>query len=344
VQGPHQRPLAAGALGGAALSLALTAAPLPLSALMRKRALDAGLATQPWRGWASDVAKSSAIGAVLAGGGAALALALMRRYGERWWIAGAAGSVAVGTAFTFAGPVVLDPIFNRFTPLPAGELRNDVLELAAAAGVRVKNVYEVDASRRTTAANAYVNGLGATKRVVLYDTLLRSFTREEARLVVAHELAHVHYRDVPHGLVGLALATPASMLAVARLTSRLDRSPRPGPATLPALALASGIVSSVATTVSLQLSRAIERRADAFSLSLTGAPEAFISFSRRITLQNLGDPDPPRVLAALLGSHPSTIERIGIAKAYADGARQLSSESASNSGRFLMPSRAVQRE
>src|SRR4051794_41742022 len=124
---------------------------------------------------------------------------------------------------TYAGPVVLDPIFNRFTALPPGQTRSDVLELAEAAGVDVGEVYEVDASRRTTAANAYVNGLGHTKRVVLYDTLLERFTRDEVRLVVAHELGHVRYRDVTHGLLWLALVTPLGLFAVKRLAEALGR-------------------------------------------------------------------------------------------------------------------------
>ena len=88
--------------------------------------------------------------------------------------------------------------------------------MADKAGVKVGEVYEMDASRRTTAANAYVGGLGSTKRVVLYDTLLREFSPEEVRLVVAHELGHVHYRDVPRGLIYLAIVAPFGMFAVAR--------------------------------------------------------------------------------------------------------------------------------
>jgi STE24 endopeptidase len=186
-------------------------------------------------------------------------------------------------------------------------------------------VYEVDASRRTTAVNAYVTGLGMTKRVVLYDTLLEHFTREEARLVVAHELAHGHYRDVRRGLAHVALATPASAFAIARLAERLGTptayAATGSPAGLPALALAAGVVSAAVGVVSNQLSRRIEARADSFSLRLTDAPEAFVSFERKIALRNLADPAPPRWLTALLGTHPSTARRIGIAKAYQQGAR-----------------------
>ena len=126
---------------------------------------------------------------------------------------------------------MLDPVFNKFTPLPAGATRDDVLELAKKAGVDVGEVYEVDASRRTTAANAYVTGLGHTKRVVLYDTLLKDFTPAETRLVVAHELGHVRYRDVPHGLLWLALVAPFATLVVARVGEKLTtrRAPRRSP-------------------------------------------------------------------------------------------------------------------
>ena len=299
---------------GAALSVAATVAPLPVSALARHRAVDVGLITQSWRGWAADLAKSTAIGAGVSGAGAAAAAALVRRFGERWWLPASGGLIGLATAVTYAAPVVLDPIFNRFDPLPEGETRADVLDLARRAGVDVGEVFVVDGSRRTTAANAYVTGLGRTKRVVLYDTLLEHFTRDEVRLVVAHELAHVRFRDVPRGLVFMALVAPGAMLAVARLAER------PG-ATVPALALAGALVAPPLATVSLQLSRAIERRADGYALRLTDAPQPFIGFERRITLRNVADPAPPRWRTALLASHPPTIERIGIALAYESGVR-----------------------
>src|ERR1039457_4958678 len=244
--------------------------------------------------------------------------ALVRRGGESGWRAGAAGSLAVAVVVTAAGPVVLDPIFNDFVPLAEGELRREVLALAARAGVAVGEVYEVDASRRTSAANAYVNGLGASRRVVLYDTLLTSFTPAEARSVVAHELAHVRYRDVPRLLAYLALVAPGGTRAIARVAERMEGSSAPG---LPALAPAGGVVWGALGIVARQLSRAIERRADAFSLQLTGEADAFVSFEQRITRQNLADPDPPRWLSALLGTHPPIIERIGIAAAYQSGER-----------------------
>jgi STE24 endopeptidase len=315
--------LVAAAATGAALSAGFTAVVLPVSAISRQRAIDVGLVTQSLPGWAGDVAKATAIDAALTGAGAALVIALMRRFPRGWWLPASALAVGAGAALLFVGPVVFDPVFNRFTRLD-GEARADVLELAGKAGVDVGEVYEVDASRRTTAANAYVTGLGRTKRVVVYDTLLRDFTRDERRLVVAHELGHVHHRDVPRGLLFLALVAPVGLFAAARTTDVLARradGERSGPAELPALALALAIVATPVTAVSNQLSRRIEARADSFALGLTDAPEPFVGFERRITVQNVSDPDPPRWVQSFMGTHPTTIERIGIAKAWENGRR-----------------------
>jgi STE24 endopeptidase len=322
LRAPFRRPVLAGAGAGAALSIGLAVAQLPVSAISHRRAVDVGLSTQDWGPWLGDVAKSTAIGAVFAGAGGAAALALMRRFPRGWWAPGSVLAVGFAVATIYLGPVVLDPIFNRFTALPDGRTRSDVLALARAAGVDVGQVYEVDASRRTTASNAYVTGLGRTKRVVLYDNLLKDFSRDEVRLVVAHELGHVHYRDVPRGLLYVALVAPAALFAAAGLTRRLaPPDPRPGPAALPALALSVAVVSIGVTVVANQLSRRIEARADSYSLRLTDAPEPFIGFERGIAVRNVADPDPAGWVVFLLGTHPPTVDRIGIAKAFEAGAR-----------------------
>ena len=314
----RRRPVLAAAGAAAAISLVLGVATLPVSAIARERAKDVGLVTQDWIGWVGDVAKSQAIGAVIAAAGGALLLVGMRRLGRRWWIGGTVVVVTFGVAITYLSPIVLDPLFNTFTPLKDGRTRSDVLELAQRAGVDVGQVYEIDASRRTSASNAYVAGLGHTKRVVLYDNLLRDFTPAEVRLVVAHELGHVRHRDVPHGLLYLAIVAPFGMLAVARLSERLGGRDTLGtPAALPAVLLAVALVAPAITSISNQLSRAVERRADAYALELTSEPRTQIAFQRRIAVKNVSDPDPPAWVTFLLGTHPPTIERIGQAEAAA---------------------------
>jgi len=313
-----RRPVLAGAATAATIAVVAGLAPLPLAAIARQRAKDVGLVTQSWLGYASDVAKSEAISAVFAGAGGAVLIVAMRRTGRRWWIPGTVAVVAFAVITVYAGPIVLDPLFNKFTPLPAGALRSDVLELARKANVDVGQVYVMDASRRTTAANAYVNGLGRTKRVVIFDTLLKDFTPAETRGVVAHELGHVHYRDVRNGLLWVAIVAPFGMWAAASLAERLAPRDAPtGPRAIPAVALSLALLLPAVTWISNQLSRDVERRADAFSLELTHEPRPFIGFQRRIAIQNVADPDPPAVIQFLFGTHPTTLQRIGQAEAFA---------------------------
>ncbi|HLI60491.1 MAG TPA: M48 family metalloprotease [Solirubrobacteraceae bacterium] len=311
-------------LTAAVLPIGLAVPGLPLRALARRRAIAAGLDTQSWSGWASDLAKAAAIEAGLGAALAAGLAALSARERERWWRAAALATVGLSTLVGGLAPVLLDPIFNDFDPLPAGETRTDVLSLAAAAGIDVGEVYAVDASRRTSAANAYVTGLGPTKRVVLYDTLLDRYERDEIRLVVAHELAHLRHRDVWRGVAYTAiLAGPlcwATQQVAAALAGRAPHEPI-DPAALPALALAAAIVSLPLGPSAAALSRAQERRADELSLRLAGAPEAFVAFERRASLQNLADLEPGRVARAL-ASHPPVAERIGAALAFADDDRR----------------------
>jgi STE24 endopeptidase len=187
--------------------------------------------------------------------------------------------------------------------------------------VDVGQVYKVDASRRTTGANAYVNGIGHTKRVVLYDTLLNDFSPDQVQSVVAHELGHVKHRDVPRGLLWLAIVAPAGMLVIQRLTERLTPGDgsgrRAGPAVVPAAALSIAIVSFVLNIPGNALSRGVERAADGHALNLDGDPAAFIAVERKLSLQNLGDPDPPGWIQLVFGTHPKTVERIGYALTWA---------------------------
>ena len=319
LSGGSERPALRGAAAGAGLAVGLSLPVLPLSAIARRRGIAVGLVTQSWRGWADDLAKGAAIESALAAAAGSAAVAVTRRYPGRWWLPASAGSVVFGALLAALAPVVLDPIFNEFTPLPDGQTRSDVLELARAAGVKVGEVYSVDASKRTTAANAYVAGLGPTKRVVLFDTLLDRYSRDEIRVVVAHELGHVRNRDVPRGVLYAALVAPAAALAVQRLSWEL--SPERGNAgALPALALAAAAVGAPTGLIGNRLSRAIERRSDAYSLKLTDAPDAFISFERAIAVQNVADLEPPRWLTSLLATHPPTAERIGSAVRFAERA------------------------
>jgi STE24 endopeptidase len=311
------RPLLGGAAAGAGISLLLVITGLPVRAWMRARSLDVGLATQSWPDWAVDVAKAAGIGAVTAAVGGLLAMALIRRFPRRWWAPAAVLVLAYGVVTIWLYPILIDPIFNDFERLPNGQLRADVLELADRAGVDVGEVYRVDASRRTTAANAYVIGLGHSKRVVLYDNLIHGFPRDEVRVVVAHELGHQKHRDLLRGLAWLAIVAPAGTLLSQALAERFARSGRLStPTALPAIALAIALVGLGFGSASNALSRQVEARADSFALELTRDPADFIKFERRIAVRNISDPDPPQLLHVLFDTHPTTLERLGFGAAW----------------------------
>ena len=314
-----RRPLLGGAAVAAGISLILTVAGVPIGVWAHERAVDVGLATQSIGSWLADVARSAAISAVFAGIGGLIAMALIRRLRERWWIAGAGVVVVFAIVLSWLAPVVIAPLFNDFDELPEGQLRSDVIALGQEAGVDIGEVYEVDASRRSTGLNAYVGGLGSTKRVVLYDNLIRQEEAATIRSVVAHELGHVDGEDIWRGIAFVAIVAPLGVLWVQLASSGLARrtgdDPR-SPAVLPALALSLAIASFALGVAGQALSRQVERRADTFALELTNDPEALIELQRSLALTNISDPDPPGFYQAVFGSHPTTMERIGAALAF----------------------------
>jgi STE24 endopeptidase len=313
----ERRPLLGGAAAGAGISLLLVVTSLPIRAWLRQRSLDVGLSTQSWPDWAVDVLKGAGIGAVTAAIGGLVAIALVRRFPRRWWAPAALLVVAYGAVTIWLYPILIDPLFNKFERLPNGSLRSEVLQLADRAGVDVGEVYRVDASRRTNAVNAYVIGLGHSKRVVLYDNLIDDFPRREVLGVVAHELGHQKHNDLVRGLGWLAIVAPAGTFLVQALSERFaGRERLRTPAGLPAIALAVALVSLGLGCASNALSRRVEASADSFSLELTRDSSDFIRFQRRIAIENVGDPDPPGLFHALFDTHPTTRQRIGAGVAF----------------------------
>jgi STE24 endopeptidase len=314
-----RRPLLGGAAVGAGVSLAVGAAGLPLGAWAHERAVDVGLSTQDLGDWLADQGRYAVIGAAFAALGGAVAMALIRRLGRNWWAGGAVVVVCFAVLTTWLAPVAIAPLFNDFEELPPGPVRSDVLRLGERAGVEIGEVYEVDASRRSTGLNAYVNGLGPTKRVVLYDNLVRGEDRDVVASVVAHELAHVDGRDIARGIVFVAVVAPLGALFVQLLATGIARrrgDDPASPAVIPAVALALFAATLVIGVTGLQLSRRVEARADTFALRLTEDPRSFVELQKRLAAANVSDPDPPGWYRLLFGSHPTTLERVGAARAY----------------------------
>ena len=281
-----------------------------------------GLSTQTWGSWALDQLKSLAIGLILTSLGLVLLVGLARRFSRTWFLPAAAGAGALVIVLSFAYPIVIEPVFNKFTPLPDGPLRTQILALAHRDGVAVSDVLVADASRRTTALNAYVSGFGSTKRIVLYDTLLRSTPDKQIELIVAHELGHATRDDVLVGtLEGAVVAVMAIVglfivLRPERLRRRVGAGSMRDPAIVPVVLALAAFATFASLPVENTISRHIEARADAHSLDLTRDPGDFIKMQRRLAVTNLNHLDPNPVLSDLFNNHPPPLDRIGMALAW----------------------------
>jgi STE24 endopeptidase len=311
---------------GGAVTLVLLGelAGLPFAARGRVVRARYGLVTQGWAGWAVDRLRGLLVSLPLALGAlfAVYALAGVTRW---WWAWAALGTAVLTVLLSFLAPLLFEPLFNRFTPMEPGPMREALLALAARDGVAVRDVLVADASRRTTALNAYVSGLGGTRRIVVYDTLLSTADPREVELVVAHELGHVVHRDVARGTAFGAVGAAAGVCVLAVVVSwhPLLRAAGVGhfadPRSAWLLAAAGAVGGALAGPVTSGLSRRIERRADRHALDTTADPGTFIAMQRRLTVANVADPAPPRLAHALFGTHPTPAERVAAARGWAAG-------------------------
>lgn len=282
-----------------------------------------GFSTQTPAGWFLDRLKGLGLAVVLDGLLLLGLAAAVRAFPDAWPAVAGPGAAAAVLALTFAGPVLLEPIFNRFAPLADEELAGELRALAERAGVPVREVLVADASRRTRKENAYVSGLGRTRRVVLYDTLLRRGDRALVRLVVAHELGHRRARHVARGTaLGMAGAAAGVLVLWALLSSPALRqavgAAGPGdPRAVPFVVLVGRALGLLGAPFGAALSRRWETEADRASLQLTGDPGTFERSHRELALANLADLAPPRLLYLWAFTHPTPPERIANARRWA---------------------------
>lgn len=302
-------------------------ATLPLSARIHALNREHGLSAQPWPDWGVDQLKSFAVTLVVASIASLLVVALIRR-SPRWWFAWAGAAAACLVVLgSFLYPVVIEPVFNRFTPMADGPFKASVFALAEEEGVEIDDVLVSDASRRTNTLNAYVSGLGQTRRVVVYDNLIKELTPVEARAVIAHELAHAKHDDV---LLGTALGAVGAGGGVGLLAlgadSRMARK-RSGvrtlgePAAIGMLLAVWTVAGVVAVPAQNVVSRAIEARADRVAVTATENLTAFTDMQHELAVHSLADPTPPRLYHAWFGSHPTVLQRVGLARAVLEGVR-----------------------
>ena len=284
------------------------------------------LSTQDATGWLTDQLRGLAIGSVMSAIAALAFFGVVRWQPKSWWLIGWVTFTLLTALLTFLWPVAIAPLFNRFTSLEAGPLRQRVVSLASEAGVELDDVLVADASKRSTLENAYVAGLGATKRMVLYDTLIEAGDEDQTAFVVAHELGHEVESHVPKGLGLSAVGLLAGFLGL-YLLSRVDSLWRwagaegvGDVAALPLLILYAVVAGFLLLPAQNAASRAFERRADQIAFDLTDDSDTAIRSFRRLAYANLADLDPSPAAVWLLYTHPPIQERIEAALAHARAA------------------------
>ncbi len=277
-----------------------------------------GLSRMTLGGWVKDGLKSLGIGAVLAVGLAELFYWALAAHPATWWLVVAGALILFAVLMAQLAPVLLFPIFFKFRPIENEELVERVRRLAVRSGARVSTVLEWKLGEKTSKANAALTGWGATRRVLLADTLLERHSPEEIETIVAHELAHHVHRDIPLAIIVQSALVVVSLwvvnAALVWATPLLGFRGLADFANLPLVLLVVTGVSLVALPAVNGYSRWRERNADRYALELTRNPQAFISAMRKLAEQNLAESQPSRVIEFLFHGHPSIAKRIAYAE------------------------------
>jgi STE24 endopeptidase len=283
-----------------------------------------GFASQTLRSWLGDEGKALLVETILQAILITLLFLALRRLGRRFWIVGSAIVVLYLVVVLAAGPVFIAPLFNTFEPLRDADLRGEILELARTHGIPADEVYEMDASRQSTHNNAYVAGLLGTERIVLFDTMLRHFSRREIRFIMAHEMGHYLLNHVWKYVAFASIFITAGLWLVDRVTRRLiARHPGLGvasvaqPAVLPLALLILNLTALPALPALTGFSRYQEHEADRLGLEITRDPEAAASVFIKFGRYDLGEYEVNPWIEAILFSHPSLGGRIRYAQEFA---------------------------
>lgn len=279
---------------------------------------------QTRKGWLTDQAKGLLVSALLGGLVLEVIYLVLRNAPDTWWLWAAGFLLVFNVLIANLAPVLLFPIFYKFTPLAEEnqELGERLMALAEKAGAPVMGVYRFDISRRTKGANAALTGIGNTRRIILGDTLLDEFPPREIETVLAHELGHHANQDIPLGMLVQTAITLGGLYLTSRVlawgVSALGFESVADLAALPLFGLSLGLYGLITMPLSNGFSRWREKLADRYALQLTGDGQAYSAALTRLSNQNLADVNPPPWVEFFLASHPALSKRIRQAEAYAN--------------------------
>ncbi|TGE31772.1 M48 family metallopeptidase [Desulfosporosinus sp. Sb-LF] len=277
-----------------------------------------GFSTQSQVAWWIDYFKNSGIDLLISLVGGLIFFWLVDRLSRHWWMV-SAGLLSIWLVITYlCWPIIISPLFNHFEPLTDPAVVTMVDDLAQRAGLNIDAIFVMDASRQTTLPNAYFTGVGTTKRIVIYDTLLSNFSLPEVKAVLAHEMGHWRYNDIIHGLFyGMVGSFIVFGLLNFLLKPWLPKNSKKPPQLWAALQLALILLLFVSNPLQNAISREMEIRADHFSLELTGDLTGEIQLQKKLAYSGLSDLSPPRFIVWFSYSHPPAQTRINaLEKAY----------------------------
>jgi STE24 endopeptidase len=267
--------------------------------------------------WLTDKVKGLAIGLVIGFPLLYLLLALVGWVGDYWWVWGFVLFFAFQLVMMVLYPMLIMPLFNKFTPLPEGELRERLMELADRTGFKASTIQVMDGSRRSTHSNAFFTGFGRFRRIVLFDTLIDQLRRTELEAVLAHEIGHYKKGHIPRMLVLAAVMVFLAFWAIAYLANsqwfyagfgfnNVDGSVAPA---FLLFALLSGLVTFWLSPIFNILSRKHEYEADDFARAAMGEPAPLLGALRKLSEKNLSNLTPHRLYSGFYYSHPTLLER-----------------------------------
>jgi len=276
------------------------------------------LSTQRFRSWLWDEVKGFLVGLVLGAIVVELLYFTIRQWPQEWWLIAWALFMGLFIVLAQLAPVVLFPIFYKFEPLDNEDLRRRLVVLSERAGTRVRGVYRWKLSEKSKKANAALTGLGATRRIILADTLLDNYTPEEIEAVLAHELGHHVHRHILKSILVQAVITLFGFWAANwTLHYAVDQhmfEELSDFANLPLLALVSVVLSFLLMPALNAFSRFNERQADRYAFESIASVEPFISSMNKLAEQNLAERTPSKWVEWFFHSHPAISRRLAAAK------------------------------
>ncbi|MBW7841089.1 MAG: M48 family metallopeptidase [Ignavibacterium sp.] len=280
------------------------------------------LSNQTFKKYVLENLKSMMVGLVIGVPILLLFFFVLNQFEDLWWLVFASAMFLISVVLSQIFPILIMPIFYKITPLNDDELKARITKLAKGAGITVQNVFSFNMSKNTKKANAAFTGLGKTKRIILGDTLLNDYTKDEIETVIAHELGHYKYKHIQKNIL---FGTAASFLTFFLISllyklsiSWFDFNNILQIAALPVLSLWAMLIGLVQTPIGNILSRKYEYEADRYAVESTLKPQSFISTLNKLTDQNLGDRKPHPFVEWFFYSHPSVKNRINALEKFAE--------------------------